>query len=41
MVVLALVAGGDVAFVVTHHVARLILVILGAAFVARHVRGGH
>lgn len=41
MVVLALVAGGDVAFVVTHHVARLILVILGAAFVARHVRGGY
>ncbi len=41
MVVLALVAGADVAFVVTHHVVRLVVVIVGAALAARHIRGGH
>ena len=35
MVILALVAGADVAFVVTHHVTRLVLVILGAPLARR------
>ena len=38
MVVLALVAGADVAFVVTHHLVRLTVVILAAPFVARRAR---
>ena len=38
MVVLAIVAGADVAFVVTHHLVRLTLVILGAPLVARLAR---
>jgi uncharacterized membrane protein AbrB (regulator of aidB expression) len=35
MVVLTLVAGADLAFVVTHHLVRLIVVILGAPIFAR------
>lgn len=35
MVVLAIVAGADVAFVVTHHIVRLVLVIVGAPIFAR------
>ena len=38
MVILALVAGADVAFVVTHHIVRLVLVILGAPIAARWLR---
>ena len=38
MVVLTLVAGADLAFVVTHHMARIILVILGAPLVAYLMR---
>ena len=38
MVVLAIVAGADVAFVVTHHLVRLTVVILSAPFVARLAR---
>ncbi len=38
MVIIAIVAGVDVAFVVTHHLARLIIVILGAPVVARLMR---
>ncbi|MEO1552188.1 MAG: AbrB family transcriptional regulator, partial [Pseudomonadota bacterium] len=34
MAVLAIVAGADVAFVVTHHLVRLVIVILGAPIVA-------
>ncbi len=34
MVVLALVAGADLAFVVTHHLVRLVVVLLGAPIVA-------
>ena len=33
MAVLALVAGADVAFVVTHHLVRLVVVIVGAPLV--------
>ncbi len=36
MVVLALVAGADLAFVVTHHLVRLVIVIAGAPIIARH-----
>jgi membrane AbrB-like protein len=35
MVVLSLVAGADVAFVVTHHLVRLVTVIIGAPLLAR------
>jgi len=38
MVVLAIVAGADVAFVVTHHLVRITIVILAAPFVARRAR---
>lgn len=38
MTVLALVVGADVAFVVSHHVLRLVIVILGAPLVAGVVR---
>jgi membrane AbrB-like protein len=38
MVVLAIVAGADVAFVVTHHLVRLTVVILGAPLLARRAR---
>jgi len=37
MVVLSLVAGADVAFVVTHHLVRLVTVIIGAPILARRV----
>ena len=37
MALLALVAGADVAFVVAHHLVRIIVVILGAPFVARRL----
>ena len=38
MVLLAIIAGTDVAYVVTHHLLRIVIVILGAPFVARWVR---
>lgn len=38
MVVLALVAGADIAFVVTHHLVRLVVVITGAPIVIRWLR---
>lgn len=38
MAVLAIVAGVDVAFVVTHHLVRIVVVILGAPIVARFAR---
>lgn len=38
MVILALVAGADAAFVVAHHIVRLVLVILGAPVAARLLR---
>ena len=38
MVVLTLVAGADLAFVITHHLARIMLVILGAPLVAHLMR---
>ena len=38
MVVLAIVAGADMAFVVTHHLTRLIVVIAGAPLAARWLR---
>lgn len=38
MAVLAIVAGVDVAFVVTHHLVRLVIVILGAPIAARLTR---
>jgi membrane AbrB-like protein len=38
MVVLAIVSGADMAFVVTHHLVRLTVVILGAPFIARRAR---
>lgn len=38
MVVLTLVAGADLAFVITHHLARIVLVILGAPIIARLMR---
>lgn len=38
MVVLAIVAGADMAYVVTHHVVRLIVVILGAPIFERFTR---
>ena len=38
MVLLAIIAGTDVAYVVTHHLLRMLIVILGAPFVARWVR---
>jgi len=37
MALLALVAGADVAFVVSHHLVRIIVVILGAPLVARRL----
>ncbi len=40
MVLLAIIAGTDVAYVVTHHLLRIVIVILGAPFVARWVRSG-
>jgi uncharacterized protein len=40
MVVLAIVAGADVAFVVTHHLVRLTVVLLGAPLLARRARLG-
>jgi len=38
MAILAIVAGADLAYVVTHHLVRLVVVILGAPVVARFVR---
>ena len=38
MVLLAIIAGTDVAYVVTHHLLRIVIVILGAPFVARLLR---
>lgn len=38
MVVLAIVAGADMAYVVTHHLVRMIVVILGAPLVAHWLR---
>lgn len=38
MAVLAIVAGADMAYVVTHHLVRIIVVILGAPLVARRLR---
>lgn len=38
MAILAIVAGADLAYVVTHHLIRLVVVILGAPVVARLVR---
>lgn len=38
MAVLALVVGADLPFVITHHVTRLVAVILGAPVVARYLR---
>ena len=38
MAILAIVAGADLAYVVTHHLVRLVVVILGAPVVARLVR---
>jgi membrane AbrB-like protein len=38
MAILAIVAGADLAYVVTHHLVRLIVVIIGAPVVARLVR---
>ena len=38
MVVLTLVAGADLAFVITHHLARIMLVILGAPVIAHLMR---
>jgi uncharacterized membrane protein AbrB (regulator of aidB expression) len=35
MAILAIVAGADVAFVVTHHIVRIVLVILGAPLISR------
>jgi membrane AbrB-like protein len=37
MVMIAIVAGGDVAYVVTHHLLRILTVILSAPIVARYV----
>ena len=37
MVMIAIVAGGDVAFVVTHHLLRILTVILSAPIVARYM----
>ncbi|MCH8168123.1 MAG: AbrB family transcriptional regulator [Proteobacteria bacterium] len=38
MAILAIVAGADLAYVVTHHLVRLVVVIIGAPIVARLVR---
>lgn len=38
MVLLAIVAGADVAYIVTHHLLRILLVIVGAPLVGRRVR---
>lgn len=38
MAVLAIVAGADIAFVVTHHVVRIVVVIIGAPLVRRFLR---
>ena len=38
MAILAIVAGADLAYVVTHHLVRLVVVIIGAPVVARMVR---
>jgi len=38
MALLAIVAGADVAYVVTHHIARIVIVIIGAPLVARWQR---
>ncbi|MEM1273327.1 MAG: AbrB family transcriptional regulator [Pseudomonadota bacterium] len=38
MTVLALISGADVAFVVTHHILRIVVVIIGAPVAARFVR---
>jgi len=40
MAILAIVAGADLAYVVTHHLVRLVVVILGAPVVARIMRPG-
>jgi membrane AbrB-like protein len=39
MTLLALVAGADVAFVITHHLLRIVVVIVGAPIAARLMRG--
>jgi len=38
MIVLAIVAGADVPFVVTHHLVRLLVVLLGSPLAARAAR---
>jgi uncharacterized membrane protein AbrB (regulator of aidB expression) len=35
MVLLAIIAGTDIAYVVTHHLVRIVVVIVGAPVVAR------
>lgn len=40
MAILAIVAGADLAYVVTHHLVRLVVVILGAPVVAWLMRAG-
>jgi len=37
--ILAIVAGADLGFIITHHLVRIILVILGAPLVARRIKG--
>ena len=39
MVLLAIIAGTDMAYVVTHHLVRIVVVIIGAPIVARLMRG--
>ena len=41
MTVLALIAGADMAFVIAHHVLRIVIVILGAPIAARFFRPRH
>jgi hypothetical protein len=38
MAILAIVAGADLAYVVTHHLVRMVVVIIGAPIVARLVK---
>ncbi len=38
MTILALIAGADVAFVITHHIVRIVVVIVGAPVAARFMR---
>ncbi|MGS4947368.1 AbrB family transcriptional regulator [Meridianimarinicoccus sp. RP-17] len=40
MTVLAIVTGADLGFVITHHLTRIVLVIIGAPLVARFMHGG-